>query len=641
MAGLLAACACLIVIGMRLAGWLEPLELHAYDHYLRAQATRHAADPRIALIGATEEDLNRWGWPLSDQTLAQALARLAAHRPAAIGVDLYRDRPREPGAEQLQQILQANPNIIAVTKIGAGREAGIPAPAYLAPEQVGFADVPLDRADIVRRGLLFLDDGTDSYTGFALRLALLYLQPRGIGLAAGEPDPSHLRIGPHTLPPFEPDDGGYVGADAGGYQFLLDYAGGPSPFKQFTLSELLDGQIPDDALAGKIIVLGVTSQSVKDFFATPFSHGEFLEQTVYGIAMHGHAISQLIRIALDEAPPRQVWSEGREAAWIALWCLLGALLGIALRTPAPFVATLILGWGLLYASGHLALAQALWLPVVPAALAWGVAAILTIGYLSVLERRQRHQLMQLFSRYVSRDVAADIWNHQDQLLASGGRPQTRRLEVTVLFSDIRGFTSISEQMPPGQLMTWLNQYIEAMTDLVGAHGGMVDKFIGDAVMAVFGAPLPRQNPLEIASDATHAVDCALAMGEKLAALNRGWQEEGLPPIAIRIGINTGTVIAGSIGSADKLEYTIIGDAVNIASRLESMDKEWPGLEGGEHCRVFVSASTMRHLGNRYLAREVGGVRLKGKAQAVGVYRVTGHTSQPPAGNLNGEDHEGS
>lgn len=618
---LLGMLACVLVLAMRGAGWLEPLELSIYDRHLRTAAAEHPPDERIVLVGADDADLDRWGWPLPDGLLAQALENLVAAGATAIGVDLYRDAPRGEGAAALQQTLQAHPQIVAVTKIGSAGSTGIPPPAYLPPERIGFADVVLDRSDIVRRGLLFLDDGETVFTSFALRLALLYLQPRGIGIAPDPADPARLMLGGKTLPPFEADDGGYVDADAGGYQFLLDYAGGPAPFRQLTLSEVLENRIPPDAVANRIVMLGVAAQSVKDFFATPFNGDN--DATVYGIALHGHAVSQLLRIADDSEKPLGTLTNGQEIAWLALWALLATVASLALHSPWRLGLAFCLGLAVIYGASQFAMSVRVWMPIAAPALAWSLACLLTIAYLSALERRQRSQLMQLFARHVSAEVAREIWDRHEEFLSGNGRPLPRNLQVTVLFSDIRGFTPISERMAPDALMNWLNEYIGAMADLVIAHGGMVDKFIGDAVMAVFGAPVPHHSRVEQATDADRAVRCALAMGETIARLNADWSKRNLPTIAVRIGINSGHVIAGSLGSRIRLEYTIIGDAVNIASRLESMDKDWPGLDAGEHCRVLVSDTTLTLLADRYETAGIGSVSLKGKEQPIGVHRILG------------------
>lgn len=164
--------------------------------------------------------------------------------------------------------------------------------------------------------------------------------------------------------------------------------------------------------------------------------------------------------------------------------------------------------------------------------------------------------------------------------------------------------------------------MEAMAQVVMAHGGMVKQYAGDAVMALFGVPALRQTETEIAQDALQAVKCALAMGERLQQLNMGWVEQQLPTIAVRVGIYTGPMVSGSLGGSQRLEYAVVGDSVNTASRLESFDK-------GSHdplndiCRVLIGEATLRYLGGQFLVEEVGRVKLKGKQQEIAVYRVLG------------------
>ncbi|MCA9573539.1 MAG: adenylate/guanylate cyclase domain-containing protein, partial [Myxococcales bacterium] len=196
------------------------------------------------------------------------------------------------------------------------------------------------------------------------------------------------------------------------------------------------------------------------------------------------------------------------------------------------------------------------------------------------ERADRATLMQIFSRHVSGDVANALWQQRDQFL-EGGRPRSQRLDATVLFTDLRGFTTVSERLDPQSLMDWLNEYMEAMANQVSAHHGIVDKYIGDAVMAVFGVPLARTSEAETRADARNAIECALGMERELARLNAHWRAAGLPEARMRVGIFTGPLVAGSLGSANRLNYTVIGDTVNTASRLESYDKS----VGAEHdCR---------------------------------------------------------
>jgi adenylate cyclase len=194
------------------------------------------------------------------------------------------------------------------------------------------------------------------------------------------------------------------------------------------------------------------------------------------------------------------------------------------------------------------------------------------------------------------------------------------MTVTVLFTDIKGFSSVAERTDPETLMDWLNQYMEIMVQIVLDHGAVVDKFIGDAIMAVFGVPIAHTTAAEIQADARNAVDCAIAMGQALAALNQKWQAEGRPTIQMRVGISTGEAVTGSLGGKQRMDYTAIGDSVNIAARLESFDKS---IEGGL-CRILISDVTYAHVEDRVLVEPIGKVQLKGRQQETQVYKVLGN-----------------
>jgi adenylate cyclase len=583
------------------------------------------------LVGATEEDIARLGWPVSDEQLSRLLDRLAADKPRAIGLDIYRDVAVPPGHERLVQTLKARSQIIGVRKIGGGGdEASVAAPPALqADDRVGFADVAADPGGVVRRGLLFLDDAKGTHTSLPLRLALLYLAAQGIAAAPGEPDPSHLRLGKATIAPFEPNDGGYLNADAAGYQFPLDYAGGPVPFRRFSFADVLDGRAQAGAFAGRVVLVGVTAPSVKDFFETPYSR-DLDSPTVHGIALHGHVVSQLLRMALGEAAPLRVAPEWAELAWLALWCALGAIAALRLHGLAGFAGVGAAGVAVQALVTWAAFQRAAWLPLFPQALGWLASLGIVTAYALHLERSHRGQLMSIFSRYMARDLAADVWNRRAEFLEHGGRPRPQRLTATVLFSDIKGFTAVSEKLDAAGLMQWLNSYMEAMAGEVMRHGGVVDKFIGDAVMAVFGVPVPRASEAEVARDAQAAARCALAMREELARFNRRWSEQGLPAIGIRVGLHTGELISGSLGSSERMEYTVIGDTVNTASRLESF-KLAPGEappealaeEADGACRILLSGAMAPYLEGAFTLARVGEVLLKGKAQPVAVYSLVG------------------
>src|SRR5262249_42295105 len=256
-------------------------------------------------VTITERDINAQGsWPLPDGVLARAVEALAQHQPRAIGLDIYRDVPVPPGTERLQRVLERDSRVVGVRKFRDAASHRIAAhPALREANRVGFNDILVDPGGTVRRGLLFLDDGSTTAYAFALQLALLYLKAEGVSPRPDPVNPSFLRLGQTTIRPLEPNDGAYVGADARGYQFLLDFQGANARFATVTLAELLSGAVAPAAIRDKIAVIGVTAESVKDNFYTPYSRGLQAEQQSAGVAIHMHIVSQLLRTALDGARP--------------------------------------------------------------------------------------------------------------------------------------------------------------------------------------------------------------------------------------------------------------------------------------------------------------------------------------------------
>ncbi len=622
--GLIVLLVGLSVLGLRSIGVLESLELAAYDWYIRLRPADPPPDSRILLVTATERDIHEHGgWPLSDTVLARALDRLASYKVRAFGLDIYRDVPVPPGSDMLGRAL-TDPRLVVVTKFGEGSSGGVPPPAILkGTQQVGFNDIVVDPGGTVRRGLLFLDDGVQVVYSFALRLALLYLGPEGVTPQADPTDPGLFRLGRTTIRPLEPNDGPYVGADARGYQFLLDFKGGRGSFRSIPLTALLSGTVDPETVRDKVVLIGVTAESVKDHFYTPHSRGLEADQHVPGVAIHAQIVSQLIRMALGEARPIATAREWQEAIWILLWGGMGGLVGLRVRSPWRFS---VAGGGGLLGLGLIDFAAFLggwWVPLVPPAMAWLVSATVVTAYMSYQEMAQRAVLMKLFSRHVSKEVAQTIWQHREQFL-DGGRPRSQRLITSVLFTDLTGFTTVSEKFTPEQLMEWLNEYMDAMAQEVSRHGGVIRQYAGDSIVVIFGVPVARQNPEEIGQDAVNAVNCALAMEAALLELNRRWRAAGKPVTGMRVGIFTGPVVAGTLGSAERSEYVTVGDTMNTASRLESFDKElFPPDPETSPCRILIGEPTLGHLGEQFETEWVGNVGLKGKEQKVGIYRVLG------------------
>ncbi|HVO35667.1 MAG TPA: adenylate/guanylate cyclase domain-containing protein, partial [Gemmatimonadales bacterium] len=239
---------------------------------------------------------------------------------------------------------------------------------------------------------------------------------------------------------------------------------------------------------------------------------------------------------------------------------------------------------------------------------------MAVNYLT--EGRHKRQIREMFSKYVAPEYVAQLAEDPSKINLAG-----RRAELTILFSDIRGFTSISEKLQPQEVIEFLNEYLSEMAGIVKHAGGTLDKFIGDAVMAFWGEPVPHPD------HADRAADCALAMQAKTAELAKRWAAEGKPDIHIGVGINTAEVVVGNIGSVDhKLDYTVIGDGVNLASRLESANKEF-------HTGIIVSEFTLAKLGDRFDVRALGEVKVKGKERPVAIYELLGRRAAagPAAG----------
>lgn len=613
------------IMGLRNSGLLESTELIAYDYYVRLLPKDSAPNPHIVLIKVTEKDIrNQGGWPLTDATVAKVLETIIHYRPRVIGLDIYRDIPVPPGSEEFAMILTKNRNIITAMKFGSKDESGIPPASVLKEkEQAGFNDILVDSGGIVRRGLLFLDDGDNIFYSFALRISLLYLREKGIVPQADVFKQHHIRLGQTTIRPFESNDGSYINADARGYQFLLDFKDTPESFTSYSLTTLLSGKIDPEAIKDKIVLIGTEAESVKDFFYTPYSRGLFSHQHISGITLHAHIINQLLRFALEGDKPIATVNEWHEWFWITLWSLLGGALGFRVRSPWRFSLLATSGLFVLALAVYFAFLSSWWIPLVPSFMSWLISASVITAYMSNKEKRERAFLMQLFSKHVSKEVAEIIWKQRDQFL-EGGRLRSQKSIVTVMFTDIKGFTSVAEKMNPQALIDWLNTYMEAMAHLVMAHGGLIDDYTGDGIKADFGVPVPRTSKSEIVQDAVNAVNCALDMERELKRLNTTWEENNLPTVHMRIGIFTGPVIAGSLGSAERLKYTTIGDTVNIASRLENFDKDFAEADCTRSpCRILIGEKTLNYLDNEFKVQRVGEVSLKGKSQEITAYRVIG------------------
>lgn len=519
-------------------------------------------------------------------------------------------------------MLSNNANIVCTFIFG-----GTPPPPALQglKDRIGFADSPIDyKIDgVVRRGFLYLDDETTWYQSFALSVAALYLAPRGIVPAADPANSNCVQLGRATFCPLESNYGPYRGMNASGFQFLIDFKG-PRRFREFTLGQALRDEFSSEDLSNKIVLIGATAESVHDYNATP------LDEQHHGLYQQALLVNQLLRAALDGDQPLRVWPPSVECAWILLWCLAGAGIGLWARSIWLSITLIVGGLVGIASIAWAAFASGWWLIVAAPAGAFLLSSFMVFAYSSVYEWLQRRIVMRLFSQNVSPEVAKEIWDQREAFL-DGNRPRSQQVKATVLFTDLKGFTTLAEKLEPDQVLEWLNGYMAAMSKVVMEHRGVVEKYIGDSIMAVFGVPVPRNVAQQVQQDAIHAVSAALAMRDRIMQLNDDWKEEEKPTAMMRVGVHSGLLVAGCLGGADRMEYTVIGDTVNIASRLESYkeDPADPGLSVGG-CRILISDGTWQLVNERFQTEIVGEILLKGKEKPVKIYSVLAQSTVPEA-----------
>lgn len=632
LAGLLIIVATIaILLSAWLGGYLEAPELKAYDHLLRLGPTI-SSNKKIALITVSENDIQRLGrWPMDDETLAKVLEEIEVQQhPRVIGLDLYRDVPVPPGHETLNATLLRFPNIIATYKSGDIHQQGVRPPAILRwTSRVGFNDIIVDPDGVTRRALLFVQEGKEMVQSFALMLALQFLEKEGITSLPDPIEPSYLKLGNNTIPPLSSNGGGYRGADTAGYQFLLDYRDTHGSFIAYSLNDLLSGRIPPLTLHNQIVLIGTVAPSVKDFFYTPTEPTNKPFGKTPGVSMHANIASQLIRMAIDSDRPIKTIEEFAEALWMTAWIIAGTILGYHASTLSRFPIVWMMGVAIIIGVAASALHESWWIPIILPTLGWSISFVLMNAYVAIREKLQRADTMRLFEQFVAPEIAQAIWKQRDQLL-QGLHPKPRKTIATLLFSDLLGFTTIAEKLEPEITISWLEDYLIVMAECVHAHGGIIIRFVGDAIMAVFGVQLTHDSQYDVAEAAKNAAKCALAMDQALLELNRKWQVRNLPVTGMRIGINTGLVVAGCLGAHERLEYTVHGDAVNIAARLEQLRKD----EFQPDCflqpsRILIGEATADILDDRFVVNPVGSYRLSGKDQEISVYQLLGVDGKPP------------
>ena len=617
-----------------LASWAHPLgyynplsyyfsvaELKALDSQFDLRRPLPASSP-IVIVAVDEDSFDaldlRWPWPRERH--AEFIDIVNRGRPAAIGLDilfaersLHGQKSKDDADEQKSKddadeqkseddaalaaaIARARSIVLAaafekfsdtVTPEGVGFKKEVlnpplpilreetadcvsPAPRRsggskgtpLSPCGFGFANFEHDADAAVRRAMLLRP--TEHWVLPSFSLLLLEQAIRG----------GHLR--PPPLPTGE---------------FLINYRGGPRSFPTYSFHRVLSKEIAPETFAGKIVLVGATTPTLHDMFATPFAP----QGDMPGVEIHANVLETLIL----GVPIRPIPS------WIVamLTVAAGAVAVLVARRMRPVPAFAAIAGAL---AAYLGMSHAvfrvwhLWIGVVtvPLALALGYTGAAVRNFIH--EQREKRRLSRFFSPSVVREIVRS--HHAGEALESGRR------RLTVLFSDIRGFTTLSERLAPEDVVEFLREYLTVMTDAVFKHGGTVDKYIGDAIMALYNVPF------EAPDHAAQAVRTALEFQRRLEGLAARFGPRLGAPLRCGVGIHTGDAVVGTLGSEQRLEYTAIGDTVNLGSRLESITKDFD-------VPIVISEATWMEVKDLFRTRYLGEVTVKGKEVPVKIYTV--------------------
>jgi adenylate cyclase len=558
----------------------EQLNLLAYDLAVQLRPLPSGASTRVRIIGIDEDDLKRYGPMVSDGLLADAIERLDRIGVRAIGLDLFCGQPVGAGGARLRRLAASNPRLVSAYFDLDGKRAipGTP------PHRQGYADLYTDPQDgLVRRDLLHVV-GIDQASKASLPMRLLQI-------AKGQRQlPYKLKQQPQLAD---------LGEGAGGYlpespvtddnylQRMLAFHQ-PGSFPQWSLGRLLRNQLSPQQiqqLRGSIVLIGVVAPSSKDSFPVPFSRGRAGDQRfeIPGVEIHAHRLAALL--ALERGQPLGIQAaSGSVNRWLLLLALaVGIVAGE--RVPGLRRSLWVVASGLVLAVAATAalLALGVWLDAALPLAAFSLmaaAAWLRRGANQqikgkVLELQNRHVRSQ-FDRFVSKAVAGELLDNSQASQTSQAASELRT--VTVLMSDLRGFSLLGQDNPPALIVQLLNNYLDEMFQVIEHYGGTIDEVLGDAILVLFGAPLVR------ADHAEAAIACALAMQIAMEKVNQTNVQQGLPALEMGIGLCTGDVIAGTIGSRQRAKYGVVGPAVNLAARIESLSV------GGE---VLAAESTVR------------------------------------------------
>jgi adenylate cyclase len=453
-----------------------------------------------------------------------------------------------------------------------------------ASQNCGYFNTFPDTDGVIRWSPLVIKFRDNYYASLALSLLVQYLEWPMVVLNIAEYGVKNVQL-----------DGIIIPTDENG-RFLINYLGPPKTFPQYSISDILNGRISPDKIKGKMVLVGATATGIYDMRNTPFS-------AVYpGVEIHATVIDNILR---QNFLIHSGWIKFIDVLIIIFTGLFVGFLLPRFRAIAGMGLIVIVIASFVIINTLIFTKYNVWLNMIYTLLTIIVIYLGLTIYRYVTEEREKKKIRGAFQYYLTPSVVDEILKDPAKLKLGGDKKR-----LSVMFSDIRGFTSISEKLTPENLVQILNEYLTAMTNIVFKHEGLLDKYIGDAIMAVFGAPLEQPD------HAQRACRTAVEMIAELKRLQEKWAAEGWPEINIGIGVNTGDMVVGNMGSEMRFDYTVMGDNVNLASRLEGTNKEYG-------TRIIISEFTHETVKDEFVCRELDAVRVKGKKLPVRIFELLG------------------
>lgn len=587
--GLLAT---ILSIFITRTGFFEGLENKSIDWRFKERGIVQPTAPVVIVAiddSSFSEMPERWIWPRN--FYAQLISNLKSWGAKVIAFDVVYSEPtaRNPkeDAEFAKAVDKAGNVVLGMailyeeTKVGDKTTKVYPIPALKDGAYAsGIVHHPFDRDSSIRHSQLVK---IESETGEKY----LSLSMESLGLYKG------LRR--NNLEIIKEENKVKWGDINSTNQIIINYAGPAGTFTTVPFYQVYYGKnIKKNMFKDKIVLVGSTADILHDVFSTPFSESGY---TMPGVEIHANVINTLYNNSMMKRI-------GRFSSLALLFAigLFTSFMIFRIKTLRGLIVVFAEVIAFIFLSRYLFDAHNYIIDLVNPLFTMVLCYSSISVYKVAVEEKENRKIKNIFSRYVSKTLVDEILKKQEIKL--GGEVK----EVSVLFSDIRGFTAMSEKMQPEEVLGVLNEYLTAMTDIVFENGGTLDKFIGDAVMAVFGSPLYDKD------HAIRAVRTGWQMQKKLDELNEKWAQEGKKTLKIGVGVNSGKVVAGNMGSMRRMEYTVIGDTVNLASRLESLNKELS-------TSFLISENTNALVRDRIKSKMYTDIKIKGKEDHLTVYEV--------------------